>query len=215
MVANSNHWCPFQASCVVVLTTSLRTHRPQITCPKGHESLFHKCQSTTCDLGPSPVQYNNSSGVISMPAATTSTSGYLTSTDWTTFNNKQNHVTGTANSFAGFDGAGELTTFSNWIRNSFYGASVVQAPSPTDPGFTQSFPLNDRTITITPTNNLSNSYIWGDLNLVNLDGTNDYLGVTGNEYFIQQTGATTSRANSWGFPAHPTRRRRRFKLKRE
>jgi len=37
--------------------------------------------------------------VISMPAATTSVSGYLTSTDWTTFNNKSN-TTGTVTSVA-------------------------------------------------------------------------------------------------------------------
>lgn len=36
-----------------------------------------------------PVLYNNSTGVISLPAATTSANGYLTSTDWNAFNGKQ------------------------------------------------------------------------------------------------------------------------------
>lgn len=35
-----------------------------------------------------PVEYDNTTGVFSMDAATTSTDGYLTSTDWNTFNNK-------------------------------------------------------------------------------------------------------------------------------
>jgi len=37
----------------------------------------------------SPVAYNNSTGVISMAQSSGSVSGYLSSTDWTTFNNKQ------------------------------------------------------------------------------------------------------------------------------
>ena len=36
----------------------------------------------------SPLSYNNSTGAFSMPAAATSQSGYLTSTDWNTFNGK-------------------------------------------------------------------------------------------------------------------------------
>ena len=36
-----------------------------------------------------PVAYNNSTGVISMAQASGSVSGYLSNTDWTTFNNKQ------------------------------------------------------------------------------------------------------------------------------
>ena len=36
----------------------------------------------------SPLSYNSGTGVFSIPAATSSVDGYLTSTDWTTFNNK-------------------------------------------------------------------------------------------------------------------------------
>jgi hypothetical protein len=36
----------------------------------------------------SPIVYNSSTGVFSIPVATTSADGYLSSTDWTTFNNK-------------------------------------------------------------------------------------------------------------------------------
>lgn len=47
-----------------------------------------------------PVAYNNSTGVISMAAANGSTNGYLTSTDWTTFNNKLSSVdTGNISNF--------------------------------------------------------------------------------------------------------------------
>lgn len=40
-----------------------------------------------------PLQYNNSTGVFSIPAAATAQNGYLTSTDWNTFNGKQDLIT--------------------------------------------------------------------------------------------------------------------------
>ena len=43
----------------------------------------------------SPIFYNNTTGVISSQAATSSLNGYLTSIDWTTFNNKQSALSGT------------------------------------------------------------------------------------------------------------------------
>ncbi len=36
-----------------------------------------------------PLSYDNTTGVFSISQATTSTNGYLSSTDWNTFNNKQ------------------------------------------------------------------------------------------------------------------------------
>jgi hypothetical protein len=41
----------------------------------------------------SPLSYNSGTGVFSIDAASTSTNGYLSSTDWNTFNNKQNPLT--------------------------------------------------------------------------------------------------------------------------
>ena len=43
----------------------------------------------------SPLVYNSGTGAFSIPAATTSVNGYLTSTDWTTFNAKQAALSGT------------------------------------------------------------------------------------------------------------------------
>jgi hypothetical protein len=48
----------------------------------------------------SPLNYNNVSGLLSMNVATTNSNGYLTSTDWNSFNSKQNSFsTQNANSF--------------------------------------------------------------------------------------------------------------------
>ena len=51
--------------------------------------------------GTAPIQYNNTTGAISITQAGTASNGFLSSTDWNTFNNKQgaltNPVTGTGN----------------------------------------------------------------------------------------------------------------------
>lgn len=42
-----------------------------------------------------PLSYNSTTGVFSISQATTSTNGYLSSTDWNTFNGKQSQINGT------------------------------------------------------------------------------------------------------------------------
>jgi hypothetical protein len=61
-----------------------------------------------------PVSYNSSTGVFSMAAATGSVNGYLTSTDWTTFNNKQSTITLTT---TGSSGAATFTSSTLNIPN--------------------------------------------------------------------------------------------------
>ena len=53
-----------------------------------------------------PMAYDSNTGVFSIPAATGSQNGYLTSANWTTFNNKQNALTLTV---TGSSGAATLT----------------------------------------------------------------------------------------------------------
>ena len=52
-----------------------------------YTKVRHELSSTA------PITYNNASGVIGITQASTSTNGYLSSTDWNTFNNKQNTLT--------------------------------------------------------------------------------------------------------------------------
>lgn len=59
--------------------------------------------------GTPPVAFNNITGVISMAAADTSTDGYLTSTDWNTFNDKVSS-TRTISTTAPLSGGGNLST---------------------------------------------------------------------------------------------------------
>jgi len=67
----------------------------------------------------SPLSYNNTTGAFSITQATTSTNGYLSSTDWNTFNNKQaaltNPVTGT----------GTTNYLSKFTGTSTIGSSLV------------------------------------------------------------------------------------------
>lgn len=55
-----------------------------------------------------PVAYDNTTGIISMPAAATAQNGYLTSTDWNTFNNKVS-TTRAINTTAPLTGGGNLS----------------------------------------------------------------------------------------------------------
>jgi hypothetical protein len=56
----------------------------------------------------SPLAYNSGTGVFSIPAATSSQNGYLTSTDWTTFNSKISG-SGTSGRYARFTGSGTIS----------------------------------------------------------------------------------------------------------
>lgn len=55
-----------------------------------------------------PVAYDNTTGIISMPAAATAQNGYLTSTDWNTFNGKVS-TTRAINTTAPLTGGGNLS----------------------------------------------------------------------------------------------------------
>jgi hypothetical protein len=72
----------------------------------------------------SPLAYNSGTGVFSIPAATSSQNGYLTSTDWTTFNSK---VSGTGDTgyYARWTSAGVLSDgFINTDSNITYVSGV-------------------------------------------------------------------------------------------
>jgi hypothetical protein len=60
---------------------------------EGSNLYYTTTRARAAISGSAPVSYDNSTGIISMAAATTSVNGYLTSADWTTFNNKQASLT--------------------------------------------------------------------------------------------------------------------------
>jgi hypothetical protein len=71
---------------------TIPTNNNQITNGAGYITLGSLSASA-------PIQYSNTTGAISITQASGSTNGYLSSTDWTTFNNKANdnnvvHLTG-------------------------------------------------------------------------------------------------------------------------
>ena len=59
----------------------------------------------------SPLSFNTSSGTFSLSAASASSNGYLSSTDFTTFNNKQNAITAGVDYLAPNGSAALLTNF--------------------------------------------------------------------------------------------------------
>lgn len=69
----------------------------------------------------SPLSYNNTTGAFSISQASGSANGYLSSTDWTTFNNKQNALTnpvtgtGTSGQVSYFNGTSSITGNNNFF----------------------------------------------------------------------------------------------------
>ena len=61
--------------------------------PQGTNLYYTDAHARAAFSATSPVAYDPSTGVISMAQATGSTNGYLSSTDWNTFNTKQAAIT--------------------------------------------------------------------------------------------------------------------------
>lgn len=84
--------------------------------------------------GVAPIQYNNSTGAISITQANASQSGFLSSTDWNTFNNKQNALTnpvtgtGTTNYLPKFTGTSTIGN-SNLINDANGNLGLGVTPS--------------------------------------------------------------------------------------
>jgi hypothetical protein len=66
--------------------------------------------------GTAPIQYNNTTGAISITQASGSTNGFLSSTDWNTFNNKTSNV-GTVTSVAALTLGTSGTDLSSSVAN--------------------------------------------------------------------------------------------------
>jgi len=64
---------------------SITIHNNGLYVPPSNQSA---AQIRTYFSATAPLQYNQSTGVISIPVATTSADGYITAVDWTRFNNK-------------------------------------------------------------------------------------------------------------------------------
>ena len=67
-----------------------------------------------------PLSYNNTTGAFTIAQASGSVNGFLSSTDWTTFNNKQNTITNPVT------GTGTTNYLPKWTSGSAIGNSIVQ-----------------------------------------------------------------------------------------
>lgn len=88
-----------------------------------------------------------------------------------TIDNTGSNPVGTPNTFAGYDGSGNLFTIPNWnIDTDTGGANVFLNLTPTDPGGGTNFNLNNFQNSITPTNDLTNLSFNGLQNYTALNG---------------------------------------------
>jgi len=72
-----------------------------------------------------PLSFNSSTGTISMTTASASSNGYLSSTDFTTFNNKQNAITAGVDYLAPNGSAAALTNFPTLNQNTTGNAATA------------------------------------------------------------------------------------------
>jgi len=77
---------------------TIPTNNTQITNGSNYITLASLSATT-------PLAYNNTTGAFTIQVANTSQSGYLTNTDWNTFNGKANALSGTINTIAYWDSA--------------------------------------------------------------------------------------------------------------
>lgn len=113
-----------------------------------------------------PLSYNNTTGVFSISQANTSTNGYLSSTDWNTFNNKQNALT-TGNLTSG---SGAVVQITNGIGSVIGSGTVIaiQQSSGTQAGYLSStdwstFNNKQNQITLTTVNSSGSSTLSGNV----------------------------------------------------
>jgi hypothetical protein len=132
---------------------------------------------------------------ISITQADTATDGYLSSTDWNTFNGKFDVPTGTASDY--LDGTGTPTPFPA-LTNGTVTSVAATVPNPTNPAFSVNVPNNTTTPSVDITaNGVVSQYIRGDGSLANFPlgggggaSVNYYLNgsisqgtIGGNQYF--------------------------------
>ena len=96
-----------------------------------------------------PLSYNSTTGAFTIAQATTSTSGYLSSTDWNTFNGKQSALTnpvtgtGTTNYHAKFTGASTIGNSLIWDNGTNVGIGNTNTSYTLDVSGTGRFNRND------------------------------------------------------------------------
>jgi predicted heme/steroid binding protein len=94
-----------------------------ITIPTNNNQITNGANYITLASlsGTAPISYNSGTGAISITQAGTASNGYLSSTDWNTFNNKQSALT---NPVTGTGSAGQVAYWSSASaitgENSFY-----------------------------------------------------------------------------------------------
>ena len=131
----------------------------------------------------SPLAYNSSTGAFSIQAASGSQNGYLSSTDWNTFNNKQNALTnpvtgtGTTNYLAKFTGSSTIGN-TQLVDN----GSVVYIGTSSSYRFTIQASANDVVSSSIYLNNTNNGTASASYLTLGASGASAWLGVYATAY---------------------------------
>jgi hypothetical protein len=169
---------------------------------------FSNPQGTVTDVtGTSPVvSSGGTTPAISMPAASGSVSGYLTSTNWTTFNNKTGNL-GTVTSVtvsgsSGISGSGTITTSGSiGLTNSDKGSSQNIFKNVLSDSGTAVADNNNDTLSIVGGTNVSTAVVGDVLTITATDTTtNNYVtgaSQSGGTLTLTRTGLSTLTATGF------------------
>lgn len=107
-----------------MITTALGFTPYNVTNPSGYITLSSLANSA-------PITYNSGTGTIGITQATTSTNGYISSTDWNTFNGKQAALGFTAENVSNktATASASATTYPNWSGLEAYAYPLSGNPS--------------------------------------------------------------------------------------
>lgn len=108
--------------------TSLSYGSTTDSIPEGSNNLyFTSLRARSVYTVQLPLLYNQSSGELALQAGSSSLNGYISSSDWTTFNNKQS-------AYTNLTSIGGLANASGWLKNNGSGTFLYSTPTKSDVG---------------------------------------------------------------------------------
>lgn len=142
-----------------------------------------------------PISYNNTTGAFSIQVANTSQNGYLTSTDWNTFNGKQAALSGTgfvkiSGTTISYDNSTYLTGITSGQVTTALGFTPYNATNPS--GYLSSVGIADITATGTPS---ATTYLRGDNTWATISGGSGSPGGTDTQVQYNNAGSFAGAAN--------------------
>lgn len=166
--------------------------------PEGTRLYYTDARARAAISATTPLTYNSSTGVLAITQASTSTDGYLSSTDWNTFNSKENTITagdGLTRIGNTIDAVGTVNRILVNANNIDIAATYVGQNSITTLGMVTTGTWNASVVGAPYGGTGQSSYTVGDLLYASTTSALSKLAASTNGYVLTSNGAGT--APSW------------------